>query len=332
MSAESLNCPNCGAPLPEPAGRPTVVCDHCGSVIAFKPPQPAADTPPAASEPRYEYGQAPSQRPARSDLTSVALGPTDAAHVIQLLRAGQQLEAIQVYQSKVGGSLGEAQDAIDAILAGLQDAAAPIGPALPMTRANPADLPEVLQYLTAGNRLEAIRVYRAATGAGLREAVTAIDSLQRDLGGAPPSAPLTMSAPARSGSRSCFGGCTFAGLGVVALLLCILGGCGSYVQTTAIYKCSLRDIKAALAAKEILTPPINGGYLVLVPGFKQTGDLSNWHLSAEYFAPVWGAQGWGIVDAHVVADSSGYNNVSAKVLKDGHWRPVLTSGQIQCRS
>jgi len=296
-SAESLNCPNCGAPLPDPAGRPTLVCDHCGSVIALKPPQAAPAEPsapaPAEIDPHYDYGPQPARRPARSDLTSVALGPADAAQVIQLLRDGRVFEAIQFYQSKVGGSLGESRDAISAIQSGLQDAGASVGAGAFRTSANPADLPEVMP---------------------------------QDLGGSLAAAPRPMLAPARTRNRSCFG-CSIAGLGVVALLLCILGGCGGYLQTTAIYKCSLRDVKAALAAEEILTQPINGGYLVVVGGFDQT----NRYLSAEYFAPVWGANGWGIVDAHIEDSSSGRNTVSARLYKDGQWRPVLPSGQIPCQ-
>jgi hypothetical protein len=36
-------------------------------------------------------------------------------------------------------------------------------------------------------------------------------------------------------------------------------------------------------------------------------------MHAEYFAPVWGANGWGIVYSQVAADSDGWNSVSARL-------------------
>ncbi len=341
--AESLNCPNCGAPLPDPAGRPTLVCDHCGSVIAFKPPPAApsapaalADSPaPAEIDPRYNYGPQPSRRPARSELTSVALGPADAAHVIQLLRAGQESEATQFYQSKVGGSLGEAKDSISAIQSGLQDASAPVGAGASVTSANPADLPQVVQYLVAGKRLEAIRAYRQATGASLRQAETAINDLQADLGGAPAAASRPVPATARTGGRSCIGGCgSLVGI-VVVVVLAILGiqySHSEYVRKTTIYRCGQAAIEAQLASQELLQAPIRGGYPVWVPRYKPAADISDWTFSAEYFAPVWDAHGWGLLDVHLADDSTGSNSVSARLYKDGQWRLVLPAAQIQCRA
>jgi ribosomal protein L7/L12 len=46
-----------------------------------------------------------------------------------------------------------------------------------------ADLPApVLEALRAGNKIEAIRCYREATGAGLKEAKEAVEELQRRAG------------------------------------------------------------------------------------------------------------------------------------------------------
>jgi len=329
VSAESLNCPNCGAPLPDPAGRPTVVCDHCGSVIAFKPPPAAASEPavsaPAEIDPHYDYGPAPSRRPARSELTSVALGPADAAHVIQLLRAGLPAAATQFYQSKVGGTPAEAQDAISAIQAGLQDSAAPVS-----TVAEPVELPLVREYLAAGNRLDAIRAYRQETGATLPEAEAAINSLSPAVS---PVDGLSQPVPARSGARSCLSGCgSLAALAVVILLIVsfVLYGRSDYVRKTIIYKCGQTEITAQLTGQEFLTAPITGGYPVLVSSYHPAADVSAWTFSAEYYAPVWGANGWGIVDAHLADDSAGHNTVSARLYKDGRWRELLPAGQLTC--
>jgi ribosomal protein L7/L12/DNA-directed RNA polymerase subunit RPC12/RpoP len=331
MSVQSLNCPNCGAPITGTDGKSTVVCDHCGSVIALKSQQsaPAAPEQPAAPEPTYAYGQVPNQRPPRSDLTSVALGPTDAAHVIQLLRDNQELEAIQFYQSKAGGSLGEAKDAISAIQAGLRDAAAPWPTVASGNIIAPANLPEVRRLVEAGNTIAAIKAYRDATGLGLREAKNAVDALGEQLRQNQAGGPMRMRPPARS-SSSGLRGCAASFLGLVILFMCIFGGCGTYIQTKAIYRCSMREIKAAVAKQEILAPPINGGYLVISPGFKESGDFSSWYLNVQYFAPVWGSNGWGVVSAHITADDTGWNNVSAVLYKDGRNVKLISGRKIEC--
>ena len=122
-------------------------------------------------------------------------------------------------------------------------------------------------------------------------------------------------------------------VGVVILLVIvgILYRRSDYVQKTTIYKCSLPEIKTALSSQALLIAPISGGYPVLVPRYKPAGDTSNWTFNAEYYAPIWGANGWGIVDVHLADDSSGNNSVSARLYQDGRWRPVLPAGQIQCR-
>jgi ribosomal protein L7/L12 len=43
-------------------------------------------------------------------------------------------------------------------------------------------LPQVVQALEAGKRLQAIKAYRDATGAGLKEARAAVDSIARERG------------------------------------------------------------------------------------------------------------------------------------------------------
>ena len=335
MSAESLNCPNCGAPLMNIGDKSNVVCDHCGSLISIQPhqPPPAAQPPssppaPGSSyEPSYEYGRVPPDRPARSALASVTLGPADASQVIQLLRTHQELEAIQFYQSKVGGSLGEAKDAIGAIQAGLADASAPsmgrhmtMGTAIPT--ANPADLPEVRQLVDQGNTIGAIKAYRNATGQGLREAKVAVDGLERQL--YPGRAPR----PAR---RGCWpAGCLGVCLSLVILFMCIFGGCGTFLQTQAIYGCSMKAIKAELGRQEFFSPPINGGYVVIAPNYSSESNGSVWSLYADYYAPVWGANGVGVVSAHVTADSEGDNTLSATLYKDGQRHALLPEHSLEC--
>jgi hypothetical protein len=217
MSTQSLNCPNCGAPLVNPAGRSVVLCDHCGSSVRLTfvtPPSPppaapsdgqplrrvrattSADTPTVG-----EYGRPLDQRPAVSALASVTLGPPQVAEVVRLLRDQQEQAAIDYYHAQVGGSLAEAQDAIAAIEAGLQDASAPV-------TVTPADVSrldppseEVKRLLRRGERSDALRLYRQMSGATLYEAVIVMDDLDRQRLRVP-AASGASAAPARSGKRA----------------------------------------------------------------------------------------------------------------------------------
>ncbi len=330
MSTQSLNCPNCGAPLRNPGGAGTVICDHCGSMVAIHAPA-APDRPverPAYGannpDPTFPYGPKPTTQPERSSLTSLTLGPDDARHIIQLLRDNQQLEAIQFYHSKVGGSLGEAKAAIEAIQRGLRDASAPLPPA--SATSGRFDLSQVRDFLVAGNKIAAIKAYRDATGAGLREAAAAVDGMERQLypGRAQPTTVQANSR--RAGSAGCI---AIAGL-IVALIICSFAGCGTFMQTQAIYRCSMREIKAALVGNEIFDPPVGGGFIVIAPGFTYSGGSNGWRLEAEYFAPVWGANDVGIVYSHVRAEDDGWNSVSARLYTRDGRQELFPAQTIDC--
>jgi ribosomal protein L7/L12 len=329
MSTQSLDCPNCGAPLRNPANASTVICGHCGSMVAIH----AQGTPAAAERPDYgtpspdptfQRGPKPTSQPERSSLTSLTLGSEDARHIVQLLRDRQRLEAIQFYHSKVGGSLGEAKAAIEAIESGLRDASAPLPPA--SATSSPFDIANVRDLLAAGNKIAAIKAYRDATSTGLREAAAAVDGMERQLypGRARPTTVQTNAG--RFAGRGCVAG---AGL-IVTFIICIFGGCGTFMQTQAIYRCTMREIKAVLASQEIFDPPVDGGYLVFAPGFEMSGGFDGWHLNAEFFAPVWGANNFGIVYSHVAADNDGWNSVSARLYTRGGSRVLFPGHTLDC--
>ncbi len=327
MPLESLDCPNCGAPLPDAGGRSVVVCAHCGSSIrihnaeAAKPAKPPAE-PRAYGTPSPtvgEYGHPPAERPERSELASVTLGPSDVAEVVQLLRDKQRVPAIQLYHAKVGGTLGEAAEAIDAIEAGLKDASAPLPP--PSASAQSPQMGEIHDLLRQGNRIEAVKRYRQQTGVGLKEALTVIEGIERQAGRAAGARPR-----AGSGPLSC---ASVVGVFVI-LFICIMGGCGAYLQTKPIFACSLDLVKAEVVDQKLLKAPVQAGYLVISPGFEESSGFDSWRLSAEYFTPVWGADGWGVAYVAVTSSSSGSNAVSAKLYTtDGSFR-LRNWGPVEC--
>jgi ribosomal protein L7/L12 len=330
MPTESLDCPNCGAPLPDAGGKSTVICAHCGSYIRLLPAVPPGAAPAGATAPetgdfprpdtRGDPGPPPAGRLERSQLASVTLGPGDVAHITQLLRERQKITAIQYFQDKVGGSLGDAKEAIEAIEAGLRDASAPPPP--PAAASSGPDMAEIQALVKSGQKIEAVKRYHRLTGVGLKQALTVIEGIERQQARA---AGLPIPRPS-SGARSCV-----AILGVMALFFIVIsGGCGVYLQTKPIYQCSMEAVKAAVAEQELLEPPINGGYLVMTPGFSESSGFRSWELDAEYLTPLWGADGFGLAHVLLSADSSGRNAVEATFYKGGRSHDLLAWGSIPC--
>ncbi len=91
--------------------------------------------------------------------------------VHRLMLQGQKIQAIKVYRELTGVELKEAKDYVDALESG--------GP-LPAAKPAPigsGDLAEVHALALQGQKIQAIKLYREITGAGLKEAKDYIDAL-----------------------------------------------------------------------------------------------------------------------------------------------------------
>jgi ribosomal protein L7/L12 len=87
------------------------------------------------------------------------------------LRAGRKIQAIKLYREFTGTGLAEAKDAVDMMTP--QDAVA-AGPRGALTDEG---LQPILAELRAGRKIQAIKLYREATGLGLAEAKAAVEQL-----------------------------------------------------------------------------------------------------------------------------------------------------------
>lgn len=94
MRLESLNCPNCHAPLDFAPGQTLCICLYCNSTIRI----------------HQETAQPNIQVTAVTEITTA-----DMAHIRELLLAGQTETAVQRYQQLSGSSQSEAQAAITAL-------------------------------------------------------------------------------------------------------------------------------------------------------------------------------------------------------------------------
>jgi len=92
------------------------------------------------------------------------------------IAAGNKIAAIKLYRDATGAGLAEAKEAVELIAAGK--------PPKDASRAPQPDEPglqRVSAAISAGNLIEAIRLYRTATGVGLKEAKEAVDALAMQL-------------------------------------------------------------------------------------------------------------------------------------------------------
>jgi ribosomal protein L7/L12 len=123
--------------------------------------------------------------------------------VLEALKAGNKIEAIKRLRGKTGLGLKEAKDWIESYERG---GAAPLPefekPAGRDPNASFTLSTEALDALRGGNKIEAIKIIREATGVGLAEAKSIVEEIEKALPSVPSSAAgaRATSAPLRAGT------------------------------------------------------------------------------------------------------------------------------------
>ncbi len=111
----------------------------------------------------------------------------DRAALDAALQGGSTIEAIKIYRQATGVGLKEAKDAVAAIRAsGLGASAVPLSGPVPMRDGVPDilemiddDVRDQMHYeLSQGNKIEAIKMVRHATGLGLKEAKDGVEAME----------------------------------------------------------------------------------------------------------------------------------------------------------
>ncbi len=108
-----------------------------------------------------------------------------ASTIESALNAGQKIEAIKLYREATGVDLRTAKESVEHMQAAMNDGGAIVTDPQPVIRGGVAVPEESAAALTAalfaGNKIEAIKIYRNASGGGLKEAKQAMDALEADL-------------------------------------------------------------------------------------------------------------------------------------------------------
>ena len=142
----SLNCPACGAPLDVDGRRALVRCNFCGNVSLLPVLPGQAGAPVSALE-----------------------------EIRKLSGAGNIIDAIRKYRENYGVELKEAKEAVEALQAGRL--VTPSAPGLHTPEELVNTLQEVQRLLAAGNKIEAIKIYRQNYDVSLARAKYAIEQI-----------------------------------------------------------------------------------------------------------------------------------------------------------
>lgn len=94
--------------------------------------------------------------------------------VRDLLDQGRKIEAVKAYRDATGVGLKEAKETVEALERGTH-----LPGSAPEIVSQPAT---VMDLLRAGNKIDAIRVYKQTVGCSLKEAKEAVDAMERSLG------------------------------------------------------------------------------------------------------------------------------------------------------
>lgn len=119
------------------------------------------------------------------DLNSLIGQAQKLKEVKRLAQSGKLIEAIKLYREITNTGLKEAKDAVEAIARGepvqINNVVSGNIDGTPNSVADQAEkMKEVVRLIKEGNKIEAIKVFREATGVGLKDAKDAVEAIERN--------------------------------------------------------------------------------------------------------------------------------------------------------
>ncbi len=167
---ESFRCPSCSAPL-EFEGKPVQKCRFCGSSVIV-PSHVIQSSNAFGGAGRLDFG----------DLSSLTGKALKIAEIQRLIQSGQKIHAIKEFRETFGVGLKEAKDAVEALEAGQGvdiSGLHIVAPATARSQTDAEKIAEIRGLLRGGNKIQAIKLFREATGVGLKEAKDAVEAIER---------------------------------------------------------------------------------------------------------------------------------------------------------
>jgi len=115
------------------------------------------------------------------DLSALTGKALKIGEIQRLIQSGQKIYAIKLFRETFGVGLKEAKDAVDAMeegksidISGMQVQTSSVN-----FQSNAQSLAEIQRLLQGGQKIEAIKLFREMTGAGLKEAKDAVEAIER---------------------------------------------------------------------------------------------------------------------------------------------------------
>lgn len=104
-----------------------------------------------------------------------SIPPEKKQQIKQIAQSGKMIEAIKEYRLLTNASLKDAKGAVEAIMRGdYVDGSAPANPS-----AGSSQERQILDLMSQGREIDAIKLYRSWTSAGLKEAKNAVEAMAR---------------------------------------------------------------------------------------------------------------------------------------------------------
>lgn len=108
---------------------------------------------------------------------------TQREEIMNALQAGKKLEAIRLYREVTGNDLLTAKQFIETLEQALQTGEVPeMNSETGATTVASVDSEQIVQLLRDGKKIEAVKVYRAATGASLKVAKEYVEAMAAERG------------------------------------------------------------------------------------------------------------------------------------------------------
>jgi ribosomal protein L7/L12 len=271
MPVNDMECPNCGAQV-NFGGGTRATCSFCRSQLYL------TDEGVKASSVLNDLLQNP-------PITR----SVDVERVQQLVNEGKKIEAIKLVREQTGLGLKEAKDAVEAIERGEMPELT-LHATIATHGVSGVDLDEINELLLQNKKIEAIKLYREQTGAGLQEAKDAIEAIEATgwlslLGDSTRVQKSTVYRPPRKNASTL--GCLF---GCLPMLL-FIGVCAGFImlssqimfRTFGPLDQALQIINSNPAVVQAFGKPITPG--PFVTGKISGGDTSS---SARFNVPIYG--------------------------------------------
>jgi ribosomal protein L7/L12 len=285
-----FQCPSCGASLSYEGGpESTVTCQFCGSDVIVPEELRAQAAPlPAAFAPA---------------LDSSGLSLDKLAELKRLAHGGQKIEAIKLYRQMFDVGLKEAKDAVEKLEAGEPLVLTSVSVTSTGASADQATrLAEVVQLLRAGQKIEAIKLYRQISDVGLKEAKDAVEAMEAGLGR---SQSISVT-PTKSTGCVAIGFRILLAMGIAGFVLAMVFSLP--LRLSGSYRQALEAARSNPAVVESLGESVEASWWPIF-GELSCGTSS---CSADYEIPIHGSRASGRIE--VMSNSKG-----AALFNEGTW-------------